>query len=128
MWLAALVAMFASVWLRRRHTNGHRSQRRPHFVVLVVVLTACPFILVLGNAEGASTVALGLAGATLAVAAARMALSLHEQRALNDSHQHQALTDELTGLGNRRYLLDELGQALTALPHGARPDAAWPCC
>ena len=50
-----------------------------------------------------------------------MALSLHEQRALNDSRQHQALTDELTGLGNRRYLLDELEQALTALPHDTAP-------
>ena len=92
-------------------------------------MTACPLIFVLGSAQGVSAVALGLAGATLTVAAARMALSLHEQRALNDSRQHQALTDELTGLGNRRYLLDELEQALAALPDDAAPgQRLWPCC
>ena len=37
-----------------------------------------------------------------------MAVSLREQRALNESQQEQAITDELTGLGNRRRLLDEL--------------------
>ena len=122
MWLAALAAMSASVWLRPQASQrSPLAEKAPRVVVLVVVLTACPLILILGNAQGVSTVALGLAGATLAVAAARMALSLHEQRALNDSHQHQALTDELTGLGNRRYLLDELEQALTALPHDAAP-------
>ena len=122
MWLAAVAAMCASVWLRPQTSQrSPLAEKAPRIVVLVVVLTACPLIYVLGNAQGVSTVALGLAGATLTVAAARMALSLHQQRALNDSHQHQALTDELTGLGNRRYLLDELEQALGALPHDAEP-------
>ena len=122
MWLAALAAMSASVWLRPQMSQrSPLAEKAPRLVVLVVVLTACPLILLLGNAPGLSTVALGLAGTTLAVAAARMALSFREQRALNDSHQHQALTDELTGLGNRRYLLDELEQALNALPHEAAP-------
>jgi len=61
---------------------------------------------------------LGLAGATLLVGAARMAVSLREQRAVNESREHQAVTDELTGLGNRRRLLDELESALAALPPG----------
>lgn len=122
MWLAALAAMSVSVWLRPQASQrSPLAEKAPRVAVLVVVLTACPLILVLGHAQGVSTVALALAGGTLTVAAARMALSLHEQRALNDSHQHQALTDELTGLGNRRYLLDELEQALTALPHDAAP-------
>ena len=122
MWLAALAAMSASVWLRPQASQRSPfAEKASRVVVLVVVLTACPLILILGNGQGVTTVALGLAGATLAMAAARMALSLHEQRALNDSHQHQALTDELTGLGNRRYLLDELEQALTALPHDTAP-------
>ena len=122
MWLAALAAMSASVWLRpQAHRRSPLAEKAPRVVVLVVVLTACPLIFVLSSAQGVSAVALGLAGATLTVAAARMALSLHEQRALNDSRQQQALTDELTGLGNRRYLLDELEQALTALPHDTAP-------
>ena len=122
MCLVALAAMFASVWLRPpSRQRSPLAEKAPRVVVLVVALTACPIIFILGNAQGVSTIALGLAGTTLTVAAARMALSLREQRALNVSHQHQALTDELTGLGNRRYLLDELEQALTALPPDNAP-------
>jgi diguanylate cyclase (GGDEF)-like protein len=86
--------------------------------ILVVVLVACPAILVLGNFRHVSPVSLGLAGATLIVVAARMTLSLREQRALNDTRQRDAVTDELTGLGNRRCLLDELNRALAPLADG----------
>ena len=75
-------------------------------------------ILVMSYFEQVNAVTLGLAGATVVVAAARMAFSLREQRALNDTRRHQAITDDLTGLGNRRGLLDELDQALAALPEG----------
>ena len=74
-------------------------------------------ILVLGNIEYLNTIALALAGATLLAVTARMASSLRKQRALNESRQHMAVTDELTGLGNRRRLLDELEGALAALSH-----------
>ena len=79
---------------------------------------------VLGNIEYLNTIALGLAGATLLVVTARMASSLRKQRALNDSRQHLAVTDELTGLGNRRRLLDELEGALAALSHEDSPSEA----
>ena len=65
-----------------------------------------------------STIVLGLAGATLTAVVVRMGLSLREQRALNESRQHQASTDELTGLGNRRHLLNELERALVAISDG----------
>ena len=68
-----------------------------------------------------------LAGATLLAAIARLAFLLHKQRALNESRQHLAVTDELTGLANRRRLLEELEQALAA--HSTKKDRprAWPC-
>ena len=72
-------------------------------------------ILLLGNIEYLNTIVLGFAGATLLAATARMALLLRRQRTLNESRQHLAVTDELTGLGNRRRLLDELERALAAL-------------
>ena len=87
-------------------------------VVLTLVLVACPVILVVGNLRHVSPVVLGLAGATLMAALVRMGLSLREQRALNESRQHQASTDELTGLGNRRHLLNQLEQALAAISNG----------
>ena len=117
LWPGALIALSASVWLRPRAIRrSPLVEKAPRVLVLALVLTASLLILVLGNVRHVSPVALCLAGATLLAAAARMALSLHEQRALNESRQQQAETDELTGLGNRRFLLDALEQALTAPP------------
>jgi diguanylate cyclase (GGDEF)-like protein len=119
LWLAALLMLTGSVWLRLE--GGPRSpllEKTPRVAILVVVLVACPAILVLGNFRHVSPVALGLAGATLMVVAARMALSLREQRALNETRQRDAVTDELTGLGNRRCLLDELNRSLAPLAEG----------
>jgi diguanylate cyclase (GGDEF)-like protein len=119
LWLAALLMLTGSIWLRL--AGGPRSpllEKAPRVSILVAVVAACPAILVLGNFRHVSPVALGLAGATLIVVAARMALSLREQRALNETRQRDAVTDELTGLGNRRCLLDELNRALAPLAAG----------
>ncbi len=86
-------------------------------IILGLVSVASLVIVVLGNIEHVNTIALALVGATLLAATARMALSLRKQRALNESRQHLAVTDELTGLGNRRRLLDELEEALAALSY-----------
>ena len=119
LWPAAMIAMTGSLWLRSTHGRpSSRVEKAPQVAILSVVLVACPVILVMSNFEQVNAITLGLAGATVMVAAARMAISLREQRALNDSRRHQAITDELTGLGNRRGLLDELEQALAALPEG----------
>jgi len=119
LWPAAMIVMTGSLWLRAPVTApSPLVEKAPRVAILTLVLVACPVILVLGNVQRVSAIALVLAGVTLMVAAARMAVSLREQKALNESRRHQAVTDELTGLGNRRRLLDELDQALGALPQG----------
>jgi diguanylate cyclase len=119
LWLAAMAAMTASLWVRPRSSQAAPFLNKvPRVVILTLVMAACPLILLLGNLERVNAIALGLAGATLVAGAVRMAVALREQRSLNESRRHLAVTDELTGLGNRRYLLDELEQALSALPEG----------
>jgi diguanylate cyclase len=119
LWPAGMLAMTGSILLRSHaHTGSRALERVPRAVILALTLMSCTAILVLGNMQRVSPVALGLAGATLLVGGARMAVSSREQRALNESRQHQAVTDELTGLANRRRLLSELEQALAALPVG----------
>ena len=90
-----------------------------HFleITLGLVAVASSVIVVLGIIEHVDTIVLGFAGATLLAATARLALLLRRQRALNESRQHLAVTDELTGLANRRRLLDELDEDLAALSH-----------
>jgi diguanylate cyclase (GGDEF)-like protein len=99
--------------------------RRPQFgqifrcaspvVALTLIMVTCLAVLAMGSLRDVSTIVLGLTGATITAVVVRMGLSLREQRALNESRQHQASTDELTGLGNRRHLLNELERALGAI-------------
>ncbi|MGO9856134.1 MAG: putative bifunctional diguanylate cyclase/phosphodiesterase [Acidimicrobiales bacterium] len=121
-WPAAMLAMSASVWLHSREApRASLVERAPRLVILGLVSLACIVILVLGNVEHVNTVALALAGATLMVAGTRMTLSLRELRVQNEARRQETVTDELTGLGNRRRLLDELERALAALaPEGTQ--------
>ncbi len=119
LWPLGMLAMTGSIWLGSpARTRSPAVRSTPRVVILTITLLSCIAILVLGNLQRVSPIALGLAGATLLVGGIRMAVSLREQRALNESRQQQAVTDELTGLGNRRQLLHELEQALAALPLG----------
>jgi diguanylate cyclase len=102
----------------RRPQFGQAFHRVSRVAALILIVAACPVILAIGSLRHASTIVLGLAAATLTAAVVRMGLSLREQRALNESRQHEASTDELTGLGNRRHLLNELERALAAISDG----------
>ena len=116
LWPLGMLGMTGSIWLGSpAHARSPVVERTPRLVILTITLLSCIAILVLGNMQRVSPIALGLAGATLLVAGIRLAVSLREQRALNASRHHQAVTDELTGLGNRRQLLHELDRALAAL-------------
>ena len=61
-------------------------------------------ILLYGSMHHVDPVALGLATATLVVVGVRLALSVRSLRALTEERHRQAVTDQLTGLGNRRRL------------------------
>ncbi len=66
--------------------------------------------------------AIVLATVAMLVAGMRSTLSLAELHLVTESHRHQALTDELTGLGNRRCLmgaLDDFFSGRTAPPEGS---------
>ena len=58
--------------------------------------------------RGVNEVAVALAAATLAVVGVRLALSLGSLRKLTDERHRQSVTDQLTGLGNRRRLAEVL--------------------
>ena len=65
-------------------------------------------VLILAAAHGARGLAAGLAVAALTVMIARMSIALE----LLERSRSQALTDDLTGLGNRRLLVRELERRL----------------
>jgi diguanylate cyclase (GGDEF)-like protein len=74
-------------------------------------------VLVLGNYQPTSSLAVVLATGTLLAVVVRTALTFQEVRVLAESRR-LALTDDLTGLGNRRLLYRRLETALTQRVEG----------
>jgi diguanylate cyclase (GGDEF)-like protein len=117
LWLASTGAVGAAAWLRqdppRARTNGTRT------VLLVPVSAAVTAVVVLalGNTRQLPVLATALATLTVLASVARTALTFREVRVAAETRA-QAVTDELTGLGNRRLFADRATAALR-LP-GAR--------
>ena len=107
-WMTALFLLSLSVWqpVGARQTDD-RAQA-PGFVLPAVAAVAAVVIIFTGNWRHIGPVALGLTVATLVLVGVRAGLSRRELTALTRANHHHAVTDELTGLGNRRLLTQQL--------------------
>jgi diguanylate cyclase len=103
-WPASLLALSVSVWLRPRPADLQAVQKPASFVIPGISSACALAVLFVGNLRGTSRLSLGLATAALLLAGIRLALSVHGIRSLSQERRRQSVTDELTGLGNRRYL------------------------
>jgi diguanylate cyclase (GGDEF)-like protein len=121
-WPASLFLMSIAVWLPEGSLDPLAEIATPGFVLPGAGAAAALSVLLLGSVDGASSVAVALATATLLVAGTRLALSLGSLRSLTIERQEQAVTDELTGLGNRRRLDQVLAQFFAG---GARGELAF---
>jgi len=107
-WPAAILLMSMSVWLRRGHSDPLASPRAPGFLLPGLGAASSLAILFIGTMHRVEQIAIGLATATLITVGIRLALSVRRLRGLTEQRQRQAVTDELTGLGNRRQLVHVL--------------------
>jgi diguanylate cyclase (GGDEF)-like protein len=103
-WPTSILLISASMWLRPGQTNPLAPQRTAGFVLPGLGATAGLAILFFGTVHPVSPVAIGLATATLVTVGIRLGLSVRRLRSLTERRHRQAITDELTGLGNRRHL------------------------
>jgi diguanylate cyclase (GGDEF)-like protein/putative nucleotidyltransferase with HDIG domain len=71
-------------------------------------------VLIYDHFERVNALALGLAGLAIIAVVARMALTFRENQQMLAQSRHEAETDVLTGLGNRRRLLRDLDDALAS--------------
>ena len=99
---------------------GPRALPGPEFspVVLAAILVYASLSLVLltvGQFEELDNVAVALAGITVLAGMARAGLTVVDR--LRESHR-QAITDDLTGLANRRHLLDRLDASIARAAAG----------
>ncbi len=107
-WPASILLLSMSVWLRPRPADPFAAQKAGTFVVPGVSAACALVILVVGSLHSTSRVAVGLAAATLLLVGLRLIVSVRAMRLLSQERQRQSVTDELTGLGNRRSLFSVL--------------------
>ena len=112
-WPAGMVLLAWAAWQR---THEDEAVSLEGWAVLVVpsLFTASALgVLIYGNLQGINAVALVLATLAVVAAIVRTGLTFREVRSLSESRR-QALTDELTGLPNRRFLLERVSVELKA--------------
>ena len=91
----------------------------PHTILLTLcAATAALALLVLAAFEHLTPVAVGLAAGALTLASLRAAATYLENVRMLRRSAHEALTDPLSGLGNRRRLMDDLHRVFDH-PNGA---------
>ncbi|MGA7987042.1 MAG: bifunctional diguanylate cyclase/phosphodiesterase [Candidatus Dormiibacterota bacterium] len=107
-WPAAILLISFSVWIRPVHTNPLARNGAPGFLLPGLGAGAGLSILLVDTFHQVSPVAIALATTTLITVGIRLALSVRSLRFLTEMRHRQAITDELTGLGNRRQLFNLL--------------------
>jgi len=117
-WPTSILLISASMWIKSSPPKTHVPERAPGFLFPAVAAVTALMILFYGSMHHASRVALALAAGTLVIAGVRAALSVLTLREITEERRRQSVTDQLTGLGNRR----SLSQLLNAvLPQYADP-------
>ena len=103
-WPISILLISGSLWLRPRLSDPTAVSKPNAFAIPTLGAGCALVVLVMGNLRQSNAVALALATGTLMMVAARLVISLREMRALSLERRDQSITDELTGLGNRRRL------------------------
>jgi diguanylate cyclase (GGDEF)-like protein len=106
----AIVPFAAAVWLRERPAVPSPLFSPVVLAALLAYASTALTLLVVGQFVSLPPVAGVLATITVLTGMARAGLTVVDR--LQDSHR-QAVTDDLTGLGNRRHLLGRLTEAIT---------------
>lgn len=111
LWPLAMLLIAAAAWTpaprRRLRLDAQRVVVMPSLFALAAL-----GLLVLDHFDRVTSLAVWLAALTLVLAALRMAMVFRENAGMLARSRRDALTDSLTGLGNRRRLLYDLEQAI----------------
>ncbi len=118
MWPASMSLFAVAAWQPTQRRTV-RATHAPHTIILPLVSALVAWgLLMVAAFRPVTPLAVGLAGAALLLATARAALTYVENVRVLRRSAHQAVTDALSGLGNRRRLMEDLGEAVADSEHG----------
>ena len=107
-WPTAIVVMSIAVWVRDQRANPLLPERPPGFVLPKPSAAGALIILFIASFHTVERVAIALATARLVVVGTRLAVSVRLMQTLSEERRRQSVTDELTGVPNRRHLFQVL--------------------
>jgi diguanylate cyclase (GGDEF)-like protein len=116
LWLAAALFIGASAWQRPPRLDPTRFDGSRLLVIPGALAIVALGVLLYGGFHHVGAVGLSLAGAALLLVIVRAVSTFRENLALLESSRHDAMTDSLTGLGNRRMVQAALERALADGP------------
>jgi len=117
LWVVAQTLVGLAAWQPPRQDPAERLEGWAVLAMPSLFAVSSIGVLVLGNFQRISHLAVVLATGTLLAVVVRTAITFREVRSLAESRR-QALTDDLTGLGNRRLLYRRLDAALARRTDG----------
>ena len=120
LWLAGAMAIAAAGWTLGGRTRPAASATRRMLVLPALFALGGVGVLLYDHFERVSDLAIWLSGASLLLVVVRMVLAFEENVKLLRESQSEALTDSLTGLGNRRRLLRDLERVTGEAESGQR--------
>jgi diguanylate cyclase (GGDEF)-like protein len=112
LWPASMLLLAVAAWVPARHRSRVQLEGRPLIATPAVCGLVGVGILIADHFYRLNTTAVILAGATLLAVLVRTALTFRENTRILERIRRQAVSDSLTGLGNRRALITDLEQAL----------------
>ena len=110
-WPAGMVLLAVAAWQSPAQAARQAVHGWPVLVAPMVFTLGSLFVLLYGNATEVNATGIVLAAATIVAVLVRLAVAFREVQGLAET-KRQATTDDLTGLANRRLLLQRLEAAL----------------
>jgi diguanylate cyclase (GGDEF)-like protein len=108
LWPASNLVIASAAWVEARHERRLDVTGRPLLAVPAVCALLGIAILVVDHFARVNVLAVGLAAATLLLVIVRLVMTFRENKQLFELTHKDAVTDALTGLGNRRRLINDL--------------------